>query len=114
MDQLSLPEWKRFLKARIAQEQGKDQEALKTFEDLLAAHPNNAHLISSRAFALQRVGRDDEAAANRIEAKYATLGKSLVGEADDPEVWTAKLKSLLGDTEKFETSGTIASTLIVW
>ena len=114
MSELSLADWRRFLKARIQQEQGKDAEALKTFDELLASNPNNPHLISSRAFALQRLGRDDEAAAHRIEAKYAVLGNSLVGDADDPEVWAAQLKALLGESERFETTGAIGSTLIVW
>jgi hypothetical protein len=114
MSQLSVQDWKTFLKARITQEQGKDQDALKVFEQLLKSNPNNPHLISSRAFALQRLGREDEAAASRLEAKYAVLGTSLSGAADDPEVWTTQLKSLLGETEKFEASGSVTAGLVAW
>src|SRR4051812_39315070 len=66
MDQLSLDDWKHFLKARVVQEQGKDADALAVFDELLARHPNNSHLNASRAFALQRLGRTHEAAANLL------------------------------------------------
>lgn len=110
MDQAS---WRVFLKARITQEQGKDQDALKAFEDLLLAHPDNPHVLASRAASLQRLGREDEAIAGRIAAKYAAAAKSLAGPADTPEAWTSRMKGMLTDLERFETSGALASA-IVW
>ena len=109
-DQLSVSEWKVFLKARIAQEQGKDQEALAVFDELLAAHPDNAHLVSSRAFALQRLGREEEAQASRIAAKYAALSKSLSGTADDPKAWTQSLNDLV---EKIDATD-FSTKLVAW
>jgi predicted Zn-dependent protease len=111
---LSLQEWKTFLKARITQEQGKDQDALKVFDQILASHPNDPHLIASRAFALQRLGREEESAASRLEAKYAVLGTSLVGAADQPDTWTAQLKSLVNEVDRFEASPAAAATMVAW
>lgn len=114
MSEMSIQDWKSFLKARIEQEQGKDHQALRTFESLLEKYPGNAHLASSRAFALQRLGRTDDAAAASVAAKYAALGRSLVGELDKPEAWTSQLSSVVNELEEFEKSGRLAATLIAW
>jgi predicted Zn-dependent protease len=110
MDQTA---WRTFLKARITQEQGKDQEALKVFDELLLAYPDNPHLLASRAAALQRLGREDEAIAGRIAAKYASAAKTLVGPADTPEAWVSRLKNMQADLDRFESSGAIASA-VAW
>ncbi len=114
MSEMTVQDWKVFLRARIEQEQGKDQEALLTFEALHQKYPGDAHLAASRAFSLQRLGRTDEAAAASIAAKYAVLGRTLVGDRDESEEWTNQLNAVLGEVEDFEKSGKLAATLIAW
>jgi predicted Zn-dependent protease len=114
MSELTIQDWKVFLRARIEQEQGKDQQALQVFEALLQKYPGNSHLAASRAIGLQRLGRTDDAAAASIAAKYAALGRTLTGEQDKPEVWSAQLNSVLGEADDFQKSGKLAATLIAW
>jgi Flp pilus assembly protein TadD len=114
MNQLTVEEWKVFLKARMAQEAGNDQEALTAFDQLLEARPDNPHLMSSRAFALQRLGRKDEAAANHIAAKYAVMSQSLTAAADKPEAWTSGLKSLLANVEKLDSGAALSAVMVAW
>jgi hypothetical protein len=113
MSNLSPSDWKTFLEARIAQENGDDQAALRVFEDLLKIYPDNDHLQSSRAFALERLGRGEEALADRIAVKYADLGRSLIGPADRPEVWTRELTSLLEAAERGKDQAAV-SPLVAW
>jgi len=114
MHDLSIQDWKVFLKARIEQEQGKDDHALRTFDSLLAKYPGNQHLAASRSYALQRLHRSGEAAAAQIAAKYAALGRTLVGENDHPEVWTNHLNAALQEVDEFERSGQLAAAVIAW
>jgi predicted Zn-dependent protease len=114
MSTLSVSEWKSFLKARILQEEGQDEKALTVFEELLSAHPDDPHLQSSRAFALERLGRPEEARANRVAVKYADLGKTLIGPADKPEAWIGQLSNLLNATEEAELKGAVASSVVAW
>lgn len=114
MSNLSLSDWRTFLKARIDQEEGNDEQALKVFERLLALNPNNQHVVSSRAFALERLGRADEAIADRIAVKYADIGKTLIGPADKPDVWTRQLSGLLDDADSTERNNMVASALVAW
>ena len=114
MSQLSVNDWKLFLEARIEQEQGKDASALARFESLLDRYPDNPHLLASRTFALQRLGRADEAVASQIAAKYAELGRTLVGERDRPEVWTSQLHATVSELDEFQKSGKVASVLMAW
>lgn len=114
MNTLSLTEWKTFLNARALQEKGDDQKALEIFEELLLVKPANPHLQSSRAFALERLGRGTEAIADRIALKYAELGRELTGDSDKPEAWTSALSSLLGEVENAEAKGVVASALVAW
>lgn len=114
MSELSLNEWKAFLTARIAQEQGDDEKALKTFEELLRIHPDNVHLQSSVSFALERLGRGKEAAGTRIAAKYAQLASSLSGGNDQPDAWNAALSSVVADIDHAELRGSVSPVLMVW
>ncbi len=114
MSALSTAEWKSFLSARLAQEQGEDEKALRTFEELLRAHPNDPHVRSSHAFALERLGRGKEAVADRIAARYSQLAGTLSGANDKPENWSAALSSILSDIEQAEVRGTISNNLVVW
>lgn len=114
MNQLSIQDWKTFLRARIDQERGRDEQALGIFETLLRTYPDNPHLQASRSFALTRLRREPEAAASQIAAKYANLGRTLVGDKDNPEVWNNKLNMLLSDIEGFEKSGAMAAAAIAW
>ncbi|WUA07006.1 hypothetical protein OG225_33580 [Nocardia sp. NBC_01377] len=109
-----MSEWKSFLKARIAQEQGEDEDALKTFDKLLRSNPTDPHLHASRSFALERLGRNDEAASSRIASVYSALGANLVGEADNPREWTKGLQGLAKGIEGFEKSGNLSATFVAW
>jgi hypothetical protein len=115
-DQLTVGEWKTFLQARIKQEQGKDSDALPIFESLLAAHPHNVHLLASRAYALSRLKRGEDATASIIDAEYSQAGQTLVGSKDRPDLWGEKLTTLLGQidqVEKTKTAG-IAIGAVPW
>jgi hypothetical protein len=115
MATLSVSDWKTFLKARLLQEQGDDKQALSIFDDLLAKYPEDKHVKSSRAFALERLGRGDEAAATRIAVKYADLGRTLVGKSDKPEVWAEEINGILKDIESADVKGVAtASALVAW
>jgi len=114
MDELTVPEWKSFLGARITQENGDDGKALEIFDELLKLHPTNPHLLGARAFALQRLGRKEDAIAAQLESSYSELGKSLTGTRDVPEVWTARLKSLLEETEAPEALMAAGGATIAW
>lgn len=114
MNDLSIQDWKVFLKARIEQEQGKDDHALRVFDSLLAKYPGNAHLAASRSYALQRLNRTGEAAAAQIAAKYAALGRTLLGEHDRPELWVAELQTTLTEVDEFERSGKLAASVVAW
>jgi len=114
MSELSMQDWKVFLKARIEQEQGKDDQALEIFDSLLAKYPGDPHVAASRAFALQRLGRTDDAAAAYVAAKYAALGRTLVGGQDKPDLWSSQLSSVLTEVDDYEKSGKLAATLVAW
>lgn len=112
-DDLSIDEWTTFLKARINQEKGNDEQALQTFEQLLISHPRNPHLLSSRAIALKRLNRPDMLMA-KVAAEYAELGRTLVGPNDKPDVWVDKLTELLSATQTKDSDAFVASSLVAW
>jgi Flp pilus assembly protein TadD len=115
MSALSLTEWKTYLNARIAQEQGDDEKALRAFQELLRAHPDDAHLRSSESFAMERLGRGKESAANRIAVKYSQLATKLSGANDKPDAWTSGLSSIIQEIEQTDARGGIVSpVLMVW
>jgi hypothetical protein len=111
-DQLTVDEWRTFLKARIKQEQGHDADALPVFESLLVFHPRNPHLLASRTFALARLKQGENAAASVIEAEYSQAGQTLVGANDKPDQWEAKLNSLLTQLEQYEKSNFQAASMV--
>ncbi len=111
---LNTEQWKSFLNARLLQEQGKDGEALETFNKLLASDPGNQHIQASRAFALERLDRKGDATVARIAAAYSKASAALSGEADKPEAWTAELSSLLGELQQVEKGRGISAVLVAW
>ena len=114
MSDLTTDQWKTFLNARLLQEQGKDAEALDSFERLLAANPTNAHLQASKAFALDRLNRKGDAAAARIASAYSKAAAQLSGEADKPEAWSAELGSLLGEIQQVEKGRGFSAVMVAW
>ena len=114
MANLSVQDWKTFLDARLTQEKGDDAKALQVFDELLAVYPDNRHLQSSRAFALERLGRGEEAIASRIAVKYAEIGRTLIGPADKPDAWTQQITSLLDDVEEAKANNALSAALIAW
>ena len=50
MDELTVPEWKSFLGARITQENGDDGKALEIFDELLKLHPTNPSKLATLNF----------------------------------------------------------------
>ena len=113
-DELSASEWKAFLTARIEQEKGNDESALVTFEELLAQHPRNEHLLASRGYALTRLGRADDAQLARIDAEYTAVGKDLVGDRDNPDAWLQRLSGLLESLEASPERTMAAGSAIAW
>jgi hypothetical protein len=113
-DSLSVEEWRKFLNARIVQEQGNDAKALEVFDSLLEAHPRNAHLLASRTFALQRLESTSDALASSVASKYAALGSTLVGDRDDPEKWATELSKLIDELDTAEPSAMVEGALVAW
>ena len=113
VDDLNADEWIAFLKARILQEKGNDAEALPVFERLLAGHPRNPHLLSSRAMALKRLGKPEVLVA-KIAAEYAEAGRRFVGPGDKPDVWVEKMTALLSALEKKDADAFVADSLVAW
>ena len=113
-DELSASEWKAFLTARVEQEKGDDEGALAIFDELLAKHPRNEHLLSSRGYALSRLGRADDAQIARIDAEYTAAGKDLVGDKDDPDAWLRRLSGLLESLEANPERAMVAGSAVAW
>jgi predicted Zn-dependent protease len=115
MAEMTVADWTTFLRARIEQERGQDAQALSVFERLLEKYPNDPHLNSSRAFALQRLGREQEAIASSIAARYTSLGQALVGPNDTPDVWISALQDVVEELERPERAAEAAARpLMVW
>lgn len=95
----SLEAWKVFLRARIAQEQGNDEESLKLLETALKTEPENRHFLVAQAIGLSRLGRNTESLTSTIVAKYGELAKNLSGENDKPGPWVKELQVLLDNAE---------------
>ncbi len=114
MSDLSLDEWKVFLKARLQQEAGRDAEALATFNQLSEVKADNAHVQASRAFALSRLNNGPASSALRIGAAYSKAAASLVGDADTPEAWTAELNSLLSELDGVQKGRPVSASFVVW
>lgn len=113
-DELSANEWKAFLTARIQQEKGDDEGALEAFGELLGKHPRNEHLLTSRAYALSRLGRADAARIALIDAKYTAAGKDLVGDRDEPDAWVSRLSGLLEALEASPNRALAAASAVAW
>ena len=113
-DELSASEWKAFLTARIEQEKGDDKGALATFDELLAKHPRNEHLLASRGYALSRLGRADDAQIARIDSEYTAAGKDLIGDRDNPDAWLRRLSGLLESLEESPDLAIAARSAVAW
>jgi Flp pilus assembly protein TadD len=112
MDEMNaLQAWKMFLKGRIAQEQGRNQEAIEAFDIALTYDPDNRHFLNAKSIAYGALDRPDQATATQVAAGYAELAKSCSGEADKPEPWIRGLETLLRDAENAEKTGAAA---VVW
>ena len=105
MPPAELDTWRTFLNARIAQEQGKDEEALPAFEKVLQADSTNPQFINSKTIALRRLNRNDEAFVNHMKARYAELAKTYVGEHDRPKPWIEGLTAILDEIRNYERAG---------
>lgn len=114
MPDLTIDQWKAFLSARLLQEQGKDSEALETFDRLLAASPGNAHLQASRAFALDRLNRKSDAVGARIAVAYSKAAAALSGDADKPDAWTSELSNLLNEVQGLEKGRGLSAAMAAW
>ena len=114
MSDMSLDDWKIFLEARLAQEGGNDADTLSTFEALAEKYPNNPHVQSSRAFALERMGEEAQAAPFRIAARYSNAARSLVGSSDTPELWSDEIKELLDSLDGISKGKAVPGTFKAW
>ena len=100
--QKELEAWKIFLKGRILQEEGKDNEALKYFEEASKIEPNNSQFLNAKAFALQNLKRTDEALLNIVKSQYSKLATKLVEKNDKPEQWLEGLNEIVNNIEKIK------------
>ena len=108
-----LEAWKVFLKGRIAQEQGKNEESVRAFDKALALIPGNRHFLNAKSIALAALNRPEEAMAARIAAGYSELSQKCSGNNDKPDPWVKGLEELLEEAESVETD-TAAEPPVVW
>jgi len=95
--------WKIFLKGRINQEKGSDEEALKSIEKALKIYPDNPHFLNAKANALNNLKNHQEALIAKIDAGYKKLAQSLVGDNDQPRPWInglEKIHKMINDFEE--------------
>ena len=114
-DSAELHAWKIFLKGRIAQEQGKEQEALEAFDEALRTDPKNPYFLNSKTIALRNLKRPDDALLAQVRKAYGELATRHTGENDKPGPWIEGLRSLLGEVEsqkKADESALVAS--VAW
>jgi tetratricopeptide (TPR) repeat protein len=97
-----LEAWKVFLKGRILQEQGNNQEALGFYEKALAIDPNNASFLNAKAAALRAMGKGVEGTIARVKSQYRQLADTLVADKDKPEDWIRGLESISGEVDRVE------------
>ena len=98
----SLEAWRLFLRGRIAQEQGKNEEALNLLDAALKVEPENRHFLTARAAALGQMGRDSAALTTSVATRYGELARTLSGEKDQPGPWLQGLQTLLKDIEEMK------------
>jgi tetratricopeptide (TPR) repeat protein len=111
--QTQLEAWKFFLKGRLAQEKGNNDEALKAFEDALKHDPSNHSFLNAKAIALNALNRPMEALATGIQNSYEELAKKYVGVNDKPELWIEGLQKLISDVDK-GIAGKVGISAVCW
>lgn len=113
-NQTKLEAWKIFLKGRIAQEKGNNEEALKAFEDALKYDPDNRSFLYAKSNALAALNRSEEALVSRIQKGYGELAKKYVGENDKPSAWIEGLQKLIAEIESQEIAWKVTIGTVVW
>ena len=67
--------WRKCIEGRIAEEQGREEDGLRAFEQALEIDPRNEHFRAAHEDALRNVSRDlsqpEEELLARIQKKYA-------------------------------------------
>lgn len=115
MSDMTMEDWKEFLKARLEQESGKNEsEVNDVFERLAQSYPDNPHVQASLAFALERQGKTEESITQRVGAKYSSLARSLSGNNDSPELWSKELQELLDGLKSASKGKGVPGTFKAW
>ncbi len=106
--------WKEFLAGRIEQEKGNHEEALKYFESVLKADPNNPSFLRAKANALKGLKKPKEALMADVVAEYRELAQTHIGEMDKPDLWIRGLEGILAKIESFEKDTATAMLASAW
>lgn len=112
--QNKLEAWKVFLRGRVAQEKGSNEEALKAFEQALKYEPDNPSFLNAKSNALSALNRPEEALVSRLQRSYADLAKKYVGENDKPTAWVEGLQKLIEEAEAHEVAGRVTISSVCW
>jgi tetratricopeptide (TPR) repeat protein len=79
--------WKKFIQGRIAQEQGREEEGLRAFEQALEIDPNNQYFREASEVAQRSLSRDlsqsDEDLLAHVQESYEQLRPSLTSQKDE-------------------------------
>jgi len=95
--------WKIFLKGRIQQEKGENEEALKHFDQALKFEPDNEYFLNAKCIALASLNRHQEVPiAVYMRKGYSELAKTFIGKLDTPDFWIAGLTQLMQKAEALE------------
>lgn len=110
----NLEAWRIFLKGRIAQENGRADEALELIEQAVSLEPSNSYFLGAKAFALSSLNRKEDALVSKISRDYSELAAKYSGDLDTPENWLNGLKNIANSVEDYSRDGIKSKISVVW
>jgi len=79
--------WKKFIHGRIAQEQGREEEGLREFEQALEFDPDNQHFRDASEVAQRNLSRNlsrsEEDLLAHVQESYEQLARTLTSQKDE-------------------------------
>ena len=92
--------WKKFIRGRIAQEQGREEEALRGFEQAIEIDPNNKYLREASEVAKRNLSRNlsrsDEDHLLHVQACYEQIAQTITSQNERLEGFKEMLAELEG------------------
>ena len=92
--------WKKFIRGRIAQEQGREEEALRGFEQAIEIDPNNKYFREASEVAKRNLSRNlsrsDEDHLLHVQACYEQIARTITSQNERVEGFKEMLAELEG------------------